>query len=418
MRPAVSALQVPFDVGVGGVVLANMLVAWLDGDPTVLPIGEVVDESQDHGTSPQPTSLHLLTPVDAEPSSPPPGEHGTPVCAPREGAGTGLERIPNPHAGSGLGEDGDRNRGTGGLQNLGGGGLDGASGRGVCLGSLPAGAFESRLASAAGVVRTHRNAGDRRRWLLRSGGFQRRIAARTEGRNGPGRAAFSARAPPRGEAQQGEERRVALSHSGWFLLRRKRLYHPGPGPRSAGRGQFGIPPLSRNGQRLWSDATIRGKRVTLSQAVLWRGLGWQDHMGSTDAWSCAEHAEETLLCRDVCLWPLSVSPPDQPRGRSSETDPDGRHVGLACQPERAPRGVYHFGRILSEPGALGQEPNQWRGDPTAGPSARGLGSFTRATVVRHLWPRPYRALYRQRRHLSLLPMQPATSRGFGEPGLH
>ena len=42
------------------------------------------------------------------------------------------------------------------------------------LGSLAAGALESRLASAAGVVRAHRNAGDRRRWLLRSGGFQRR----------------------------------------------------------------------------------------------------------------------------------------------------------------------------------------------------------------------------------------------------
>jgi hypothetical protein len=37
------------------------------------------------------------------------------------------------------------------------------------------------------------------------------------------------------------------------------------------------------GQRLWGDATIRGKRITLSQAVLWWGLGWQDYMGSPDA---------------------------------------------------------------------------------------------------------------------------------------
>src|SRR5215472_1522561 len=248
MRPAVSAIPISIDVGLGGILLANMLAAWLDGDPKVLPSGEAVDESQDRGTSPEQTSVHLFAPVDAEPSSPPSGEHGTPVCAAREGAGTGLERISDPHTGSGPGEDGDRNGGTGGLQDLGGGGLDGASGRGVCLGSLPAGALESGLASTPGVVRTHRNAGDRRRWLLRSGGFQRRIVARIEGRNGPGRAAFSARAPPRGEAQQGEERRVALSHSGWFLLRRTRLYHPGPGPRSAGRGEFGIPPLSRNGQ--------------------------------------------------------------------------------------------------------------------------------------------------------------------------
>src|SRR5437016_4095913 len=197
MRPAVSAIQIPIDVGSGGILLANMLVAWLDSDPKVLPTGEAVDESQDRRTSPKQTSVHLLTPVDTEPSSLPSGEHGASVRTAREGAGTGLGRIPDPHAGSGLGEDGYRNGRTGGLQDLGGGGLDGPSGRGVCLGGLPAGALESGLASAAGVVRAHRNAGDRRRWLLRSGGFQRRIVARIEGRNGAGRTTFLARAPPR-----------------------------------------------------------------------------------------------------------------------------------------------------------------------------------------------------------------------------
>src|SRR5271169_6751538 len=172
MRQAVSTIPISIDVGLGGILLANMLAAWLDGDPEVLSTGEAVDESQDHGTSPEPTSVHLLTPVDTEPSSPPSGEHGTPVCATREGAGPGLERIPDPHAGSGPGQDGYRNGGTGRLQDLGGGGLDGTSRRGVCFGSLPAGALESRLASAPAVVRPHRNAGDRRRWLLRSGGFQ------------------------------------------------------------------------------------------------------------------------------------------------------------------------------------------------------------------------------------------------------
>src|SRR5712691_8687236 len=156
MRPAVSALHAPIDVGLGGILLANMLVAWLDGDPKVLPTEEAVDESQDRRTSPEQTSLHLLTPVDAEPSSPPSGEHGASVRTAREGAGTGLERIPNPHAGSGSGEDGYGDGGTGGLQDLGGGGLDGASGRSVCVGGLTAGALESRLASAPGVVRAHR----------------------------------------------------------------------------------------------------------------------------------------------------------------------------------------------------------------------------------------------------------------------
>src|SRR2546426_884207 len=124
-----------------------MLVAWLDGDPKVLSTEEAVDESQDHRASPEQTSLHLFTPVDTGPSSPPSGEHGASVRTTREGAGIGLERIPDPHAGSGPGEDGNRNDGTGGLQDLGGGRLDGACGRGVCLRSLPAGALESRLAS-------------------------------------------------------------------------------------------------------------------------------------------------------------------------------------------------------------------------------------------------------------------------------
>src|SRR3984957_8349494 len=200
MSQALSARQLSIDVGLGGILLANMLAAWLDGDPKVLPAEEAVDESQDHRASPDETSLHLSTPVDAGPSAPPSGEHGAPVRTTREGAGTGLERIPDPHARSGLGEDGHRNGGTGGLQDLSGGGLDGASGRGVCLGGFTTGSFESRLASATGVVRAHRNVGDRRRWLLRSGGFQRRIVARIEGRHGPGRVTFFARAPPRWQA--------------------------------------------------------------------------------------------------------------------------------------------------------------------------------------------------------------------------
>src|SRR5262245_2711425 len=146
MRKAVSALHTPIDVELGSILLANMLAAWLDGHPEVLPIEGATDESQDPGTSPEQAGLHLLTPVDAEPSAPPSGEHGAAVRTAREGAGTGLERIPDPHAGSGSGQDGYRNDETRGLQDLGGGGLDGASGRGVCLGGLPAGTLESRLA--------------------------------------------------------------------------------------------------------------------------------------------------------------------------------------------------------------------------------------------------------------------------------
>src|SRR6516164_1068545 len=69
MRPALSTLNTPIDVGVGGVLLANMLAAWLDGNPEILPAGETTDEHQDPGTSPEQTGLHLLTPVDAQPKS-------------------------------------------------------------------------------------------------------------------------------------------------------------------------------------------------------------------------------------------------------------------------------------------------------------------------------------------------------------
>jgi hypothetical protein len=79
-----------------------LVVAWLDEE--VLSTGEgASNESKDRRTSPEPTSLRLFTPVDAQPSPPPLGEHGASVCTAREGAGTGLERIPDPHAGSGLG---------------------------------------------------------------------------------------------------------------------------------------------------------------------------------------------------------------------------------------------------------------------------------------------------------------------------
>ena len=177
MSEALSALHAPIDPGLGGVLLANMLASWLDRQSAaVTATAEASDESQDQGTSPEQTGLHLLTPVDAGPSAPPSGEHGAPVCTAREGAGTGLERIPDSHARPGPGKDGNGDDGAGGLQDLGGGCLDGPSGRGVCPGSLATGALESRLASAAGAVRAHRHAGDRRRWLLRSGGLQRRTA--------------------------------------------------------------------------------------------------------------------------------------------------------------------------------------------------------------------------------------------------
>ena len=196
MSHAPASPSAPFDPKQGGLLLANMLSAWLDGEPSGEATVEAVHEPQDRRTSPQPIRLCLPAPVDAWPSAPSSGEHGAPVCVAREGAGTGLERSCDPHPRSGPRQVGNADGGTGGFQDLGSRCLDGTSGRGVCLGSLPTFALGLGLASTAGVVCPHPNPGDRRGWLLRSGRFQRRTFVGLEGDDGPSRAAFFAHAPP------------------------------------------------------------------------------------------------------------------------------------------------------------------------------------------------------------------------------
>src|ERR1700694_1283075 len=104
MSQVPSALHAPIDAELGGVLLANMVEAWLAGNPDCLPSMEAADEPQDHGTTPEQTGLHLCAPVDERPGAPPSGKHGAPVCPARDGAGTGLERIGDPDARPGAGE--------------------------------------------------------------------------------------------------------------------------------------------------------------------------------------------------------------------------------------------------------------------------------------------------------------------------
>src|SRR5579872_1687200 len=98
MSEVLPALRVPIDSGQGGVLLANMLANWLDQDRSLTAHAEARDEPQDSGAAPPQAGLHLPAPVVAGASSPPSGEHRAPVCLAREGAGTGLERIPDPHS--------------------------------------------------------------------------------------------------------------------------------------------------------------------------------------------------------------------------------------------------------------------------------------------------------------------------------
>src|SRR5215470_13146643 len=196
MSEAAAALPTWFYAGLGGVLLANMLEGWLEGAPNFFAAAETADEPEDLRTPPEQTRLHLFAPVDTGSSVPPSREHRAPVCPARVGSGTGLERSRDPHPRPGPGKDRDRDDQARRLQDLGGGCLDGPSGCCVCLGSLAAGALEPGLVSATGVVCAHSDAGHRRGWLLRSGGFQRRPLARLEGDHGPSRAPFFARAPP------------------------------------------------------------------------------------------------------------------------------------------------------------------------------------------------------------------------------
>src|ERR1035441_3584163 len=196
MSETLSALPAPMDARLGGVLLANMLAAWLDGNPEVLSTAETADEPENYRASPEQTGLRLSTTVNAGAGTPSSGEHGTSVCSPSEGGGTGLERVSDPHAGPGLGKDGDRDDCLRGLQDPGGRCFDGPGGRGFCIGSFTAGPLESGLASTAGTVCAHLHAGDRRRRLLRSSGFQRRPSARLERDYGPSGITFFERAPP------------------------------------------------------------------------------------------------------------------------------------------------------------------------------------------------------------------------------
>src|SRR4029077_1024556 len=122
-----AALHAPIDAGLGGVLLANMIEAWLVGNPESVTSVEATNELQDHGATPEQTRLHLCAPVDECPGAPPPGEHGTPVCTANDGAGVGLQRVGDSDARSGPGHDGDRDDQAGGFQDSGGGRLDGPS---------------------------------------------------------------------------------------------------------------------------------------------------------------------------------------------------------------------------------------------------------------------------------------------------
>src|SRR5471032_2075975 len=162
------SLTPSIDPHLAGVLIANMLEAWLTAGAEPEPTEEAVDEHRDHPATSEQAGVHLYSSVDLGPGAPPSGEHRAAICAAREGAGTGVATHGGPDPGPRPRSVGGADGGPGGLQDAGGRCLDGASGCSVCTGSVATGALEPGLASVARTVCAHSYPGDRRRWLLRS----------------------------------------------------------------------------------------------------------------------------------------------------------------------------------------------------------------------------------------------------------
>src|SRR5260370_1055050 len=201
MSESSAAVHVPIDVELGGPFLANMLAAWIDGARQSSFSVEAADEYRDQRATTEQDRLCLCAPVDPGAGPSPSGEHGAPVCLEGEGPAIGLERFDGSDSGPGSGQDGSTDNGTGGFQKAGSGSLDGTGWRVFCAGGFATGALELGLASFAGTVRADRYPGDRRRWLLQPGRFQRRASVGIERDNGSGRTSSVARAPPWWQAQ-------------------------------------------------------------------------------------------------------------------------------------------------------------------------------------------------------------------------
>ena len=68
MSERLSTLHSPIDAGLSGVLVANMLEAWLAGNPDGVSGAEAANELQDHRTTPEQTGLYLCPAVDECPS--------------------------------------------------------------------------------------------------------------------------------------------------------------------------------------------------------------------------------------------------------------------------------------------------------------------------------------------------------------
>src|SRR6516225_8093528 len=89
------------DPHLAGVLVANMLEAWLTAGSALELSQEDVDEHQDHHAASGQAGIHLYPPVDTGPGAAQSGEYRAPVCVEGPGAGAGLAGDCDPDPGPG-----------------------------------------------------------------------------------------------------------------------------------------------------------------------------------------------------------------------------------------------------------------------------------------------------------------------------
>src|SRR5712691_8472480 len=147
------------------------------------------------------TRLSVSPAVDEGPSPPSSREYRAPRCPQGEGLFLGMASRTRPDLGRRFRDIWSSDNPARGLQDLGRRGVDGQSGRGVCAGGLTTFALQYRLASLTGALCVDGHSDYRRRGLLRSRRVQRSTVTRPQRDDVASRAALSARAPPRGQAE-------------------------------------------------------------------------------------------------------------------------------------------------------------------------------------------------------------------------
>src|SRR5438477_4583255 len=156
--PSIETLAA-LDVPSVGMLIANMLVSWIDAQSSCSTAVENAHEQQDHRVSFEQTRVHIPATVNSGTGTPSSTEYRTSVRVARESTATGLDRGIDSGAGSGPGTLRKTQHRSRRLQDSRSRGVDGSGGCGVRARSIPPCTLERRLGAAAGAVCADANGG-------------------------------------------------------------------------------------------------------------------------------------------------------------------------------------------------------------------------------------------------------------------